>query len=122
MKLDHINIKAPCVLLEQEKDFFCEVLGLSVGNRPDFSSQGYWLYSGAEAIVHLSVSDSHCHNEKQGFFDHVAFQADDLSGLTQALEARGVKYSTAVVAETKTTQVFFRSPTQTRIEVNCITN
>ena len=43
MKLHHVNIKAPKELLEREKDFFCEVLGLQEGNRPDFSSSGYWL-------------------------------------------------------------------------------
>jgi len=88
MKLHHINIKAPGDLLQQEKDFFCSVLGLREGNRPDFSSRGYWLYAGDKAIVHLSESDSHFRNEKQGFFDHVAFQTTNLKQLIQNLEGR----------------------------------
>ncbi len=59
MKLHHINIKAPRELLQQERDFFCVVLGLHEGIRPDFSIRVYWLYAGDKAIVHLSESDAH---------------------------------------------------------------
>jgi len=57
MQIDHINIKAPPALLEEVRDFYCEVLGLQEGARPEFASKGYWLYSAAGPIVHLSVVD-----------------------------------------------------------------
>ena len=118
MKLHHINIKAPKKLLEQEKNFFCEVLGLREGNRPNFSSNGYWLYTGEEAIVHLSESEAHFQNEKQGFFDHVAFQTTNLNKFIQVLEDREINYSTVYLPEINMTQVFFKTPLNTGIEVN----
>jgi catechol 2,3-dioxygenase-like lactoylglutathione lyase family enzyme len=118
MKLHHINIKAPKELLQQERDFFCAVLGLREGNRPDFSSRGYWLYAGDKAIVHLSESDAHFRNEKQGFFDHVAFQTTNLKQLIQNLEDRKVEYSTAYLPEIEMTQVFLKAPSNTGIEIN----
>lgn len=120
MQIHHINIKAPPELLEQEKRFFCEVLGLSEGLRPEFSSKGYWLYAGDQAIVHLSESKVHFRNERQGFFDHVAFRSSGLKKLVQTLENMKIKYSTGYIAEQAMTQVFFKAPSDTGIEVNFI--
>jgi len=118
MKLHHINIKAPQELLRQERDFFCAVLELREGNRPNFSTHGYWLYADGEAIVHLSESDSHCQNEKQGYFDHVAFQTNNLKQIIQNLDDRQVDYSTVYLPEIRMTQLFLRAPSGTGIEIN----
>lgn len=118
MQLHHINIKGPWELLEKEKDFFCAVLGLREGSRPDFSSRGYWLYAGNDAIVHLSESDSHVGAEQQGHFDHVAFQTSDLGHFIHVLEDMGVEHSIVYLAEIEMTQVFCNSPSGTRIEIN----
>ena len=39
--------------LERTKDFYVDVLGLAVGDRPPLGFPGYWLYSGGVATVHL---------------------------------------------------------------------
>ena len=118
MQLHHINIKGPWELLEKERDFFCEVLGLREGNRPNFSSRGYWLYAGKNAIVHLSESDSHIGAEKQGHFDHVAFQTSNISELIQTLKDSEIDHSVVYLAEIDMTQVFCKSPSGTGIEIN----
>ena len=118
MQLHHINIKGPRKLLEREKEFFCEVLGLRDGNRPNFSSKGYWLYAGNNAIVHLSESESHFTNEKQGFIDHVAFQTSNLVKFIQILKDRKIDHSIDYLPEIEMTQVFFKAPSGTGIEVN----
>jgi catechol 2,3-dioxygenase-like lactoylglutathione lyase family enzyme len=120
MNLHHINIKAPALLMEEEKRFFCDVLGLREGHRPDFSSQGYWLYCGDQAIVHLSLSDQHLSNECQSYFDHVAFQTTDLQDLLQRLETADIEHSSNHVSELGMTQIFLKSPSATGIEVNCL--
>jgi catechol 2,3-dioxygenase-like lactoylglutathione lyase family enzyme len=120
LNLHHINIKAPAVLMEAEKQFFCEVLGLQEGHRPDFTSQGYWLYWGDQPIVHLSLSEQHVANERGGHLDHVAFQTTDLRDLLQRLDSAGIEYSSSYVSQLGMTQVFLRSPTATGIEVNCL--
>ena len=118
MQLHHINIKGPWDLLVKEKDFFCDVLGLREGSRPNFSSRGYWLYAGDNAIVHLSESDSHIGAEQQGHFDHVAFQTSGLGGLLKTLKEKEVDHSVVYLAEIDMSQVFCRSPSGTRIELN----
>src|ERR1700732_2987468 len=39
--------------LERTKNFYVEVLGLEIGDRPPLDFPGYWLYSGGTATVHL---------------------------------------------------------------------
>ena len=39
--------------LERTKDFYVDVLGLEIGDRPPLDFPGYWLYSGGQATVHL---------------------------------------------------------------------
>ncbi len=54
--LDHINFHAQRKLLDALKDFYCDVVGLEVGARPDFPRFGYWLYAGGHPVVHLYES------------------------------------------------------------------
>ena len=71
-----------------------------------------------KAIVHLTESDVHFKNEKQGFFDHVAFQSTNLKRFIQTLEEMKIEYSSAYLPEMKMTQVFLKAPSNTGIEVN----
>jgi hypothetical protein len=50
----HYNLRAPHALLETLRAFYSEVVGLTPGARPAFTSFGYWLYAGDEAVLHLS--------------------------------------------------------------------
>lgn len=120
MQLHHINIKAPAELLQREKQFFCEILALREGPRPNFSRPGYWLYDGDDPIVHLSESDADCAGEQPGYFDHVAFQSSGLARFVQHLDAAGIDYRQGFVDACDMTQVFIESPTGTGIEVNFV--
>ena len=120
MQLNHINIRAPMDLLEREKRFFCEILGLTVGDRPDFERAGFWLYSQGQPIVHLSERDRYLDGGQRGYFDHVAFQSQGLRPFLEVLETAGIRYQSDYVEACRMTQVFFDSPTGTRIEVNFV--
>jgi len=120
MKLDHVNIRAPRALLEREKHFFCEVLGLAEGPRPGFAGHGYWLYAGDEAIVHLSERGDAVDDDAQGYFDHVAFRSSGLQDLLRVLDHREIEYDMSFLDDRRMTQVFFRAPSNTRIEVNFV--
>ena len=120
MKLDHINIRAPRELLEREKAFFCEVLGLHEGPRPGFGNYGYWLYADDDAVVHLSESSAPLDDDAQGCFNHVAFRSSGLQDLIRSLERAGIRHSVSFLEDRDMTQVFFRAPSNTRIEVNFI--
>ena len=117
MKIDHFNIKAPPELLQQVRDFYCQVLGLEQGARPPFDSQGYWLYAGSHPVLHLSETDTE-HPEGTGYLDHVAFGVDDPQPIIDALEAQCVPYRTYRVPGKETMQVFFSDPAGIKVEVD----
>ena len=118
MHIEHFNISAPLSLLKQERDFFCEVFDLIEGFRPNFSSNGYWLYSGNKALVHLTESNEHFPHEKQGCFDHIAFQVTGLSKLLGVLKKLSVEYTLDNLTEIGMSQVFFQSPSGVGLEAN----
>ena len=120
MQLQHINIRAPMALLEQEKAFFCETLGLHEGPRPQFSGRGYWLYSGDDAIVHLSEGTTQLDDPTQGYLDHIAFEMSDLPAVIQTLRDKDVEYTTSYLPDADMTQIFVTAPSNTRIELNFI--
>jgi catechol 2,3-dioxygenase-like lactoylglutathione lyase family enzyme len=117
MNLDHINIKAPASMMEKEKLFFCEVLGLHKGHRPDFSSEAYWLYSVDQSLGHLSLGAQFSPGERQGYLDHLALRTTELQQLLQRLEAADIDYSTNHVSQLGMTQISLKSPSATGIEV-----
>ncbi len=41
--LNHYNLRAPRELLDKLKEFYCEVVGLELGQRPPLDGSGYWL-------------------------------------------------------------------------------
>ena len=117
--LDHINLRASRELLDQLRDFYCHVVGLSVGSRPAFSDHGYWLYAGEQAVVHLSVADAGdvYPADVRSTFAHVAFACSDRASHEHRLEESGVKYDVAVVPTLGLTQLFFQDPAGNGVEL-----
>lgn len=120
MYIDHINIAAPAELLEQVRDFYCEVLGFTTGFRPNFSQDGYWLYAKEKALIHLVVSDRHHKNERQGYFDHFALRTSDLAKILEKLNTHGIEYTRNHLADIGLTQIFCRDPSGTRVEISIL--
>ena len=79
--------------LERTKNFYVDVLGLEIGDRPPLDFPGYWLYSGGQATVHLMgtrkpregivVRGTEKKYEDTGRLDHIAFAATDVDGDAQ---------------------------------------
>lgn len=120
MQIDHINIKAPRVLLEQVREFYCSVLGLDDGPRPDFPSPGYWLYAAERPLVHLSVGAETTAPESAGYLDHVAFRAEGLETFLVRLEALDIDYRCSQIPELGLTQLFFNDPAGNGLEINFV--
>lgn len=120
MQLDHINISAPIDLLQQVRDFYCAVLGLREGPRPNFSRRGFWLYAGDRPLVHLTESGVRFQSGSQGHLDHVAFRSGNLAGLVERLESSGVSYTKSHLPDSGMTQIFFTDPAGVRVEVNAV--
>ncbi|HOY21875.1 MAG TPA: hypothetical protein PK002_01915 [Cellvibrio sp.] len=118
MHIEHINISAPMDLLTQVRDFYCNIFGLSEGFRPKSTIGGFWLYSGERALIHLAESSEHYHNEKQGYLDHIAFQTTGLESVISKLNAAKIEFTRDYFPEINMTQLFFKDPAGTGVEVN----
>ncbi|VBN84036.1 VOC family protein [Burkholderia pseudomallei] len=118
--LDHYNLRAPRPLLDTLRDFYIDVVGLRLGARPPFRSHGYWLYTGAQAVLHLSQAgpDETRRANVVNTFDHVAFSCDDLPGTLARLQRFGIRYSSADVPLTRQHQLFFDDPAGNGVELN----
>ena len=46
--LEHVTIR--CARLGDTRDFYCRMIGLTDGARPDFPFRGHWLYLGAVPV------------------------------------------------------------------------
>jgi len=110
--------------LDATKAFYCEVLGLAVGERPLLPFPGYWLYADGVACVHIAERkpyDAHAAGmglpAKASPVDHVAFEAERHELLLGRLAAAGVEVTTNAVWGSGVRQLFFDDPNGARIEL-----
>ncbi|MGD9583021.1 MAG: VOC family protein [Lysobacterales bacterium] len=116
----HFNLRAPRELLDALRDFYCDIVGLSVGARPAFSSFGYWLYAGSKDVLHLTEArpgEQRC-TGRAATFDHVAFACTDAAAYRVRLQAAGIAFTTDTVPGTGQLQMFFTDPAGNGVEIN----
>ena len=119
LDLDHINIRT--TELAGTRAFFTEVLGLTVGWRPDFPFDGTWLYAGDKDVVHL-VQVTKAHGPSNGSaLDHFAFTIDDFEDARRRLEAAGIDYRETAAPNGGIRQFFLTELNGVTIELNCRT-
>ncbi len=112
--------------LERTKNFYCDVVGLTVGDRPPLNFPGYWLYCGGIPTVHLLgyraqdpvIPDGPSYPAKTGRLDHIAFSCVDLKGMKANLQGRGIKYDERVLPRLNMTQLFYLDPDGIAVECN----
>ena len=95
LAFNHINIRAPRPVLEEVRNFYLEVIGLTEGFRPDVPLHGYWLYLGDLPVLHLMEwSDiTEPPTFERGYLDHVAFSCDGLEDFINKLKNLDVVYT-----------------------------
>lgn len=133
--LEHVLVLADDI--DATRDFYCSVVGLSVGDRPPLAFPGYWLYaasgsgpdSGA-ACVHIAERRAYAAHASSlglhvpvgpdqgpGAVDHIAFRASDYDALVERLERHGVRaVKNAVPGGPR--QVFIEDPNGVRVEIS----
>ncbi len=135
LTLNHYSIRTTD--LDASRRFYADVLGLSVGPRPDFPFPGLWMYRGdhadmANAVVHIiGIDRSDPQGLKQylgdraeaslagsGAVDHIAFYADGLAAMLAHLQAQGVPFRERSVPSVGLHQVFLDDPCGVMIELN----
>lgn len=117
LDLDHVNIRT--AELAKTTAFFTQVLGLTVGWRPNFSFNGVWLYAGEKDVVHLvEVARASAPSEGSAL-DHFAFAIDDYEDAVRRLEAAGMAYQPAVAPNGGIRQLFVTELNGVKVELNC---
>jgi catechol 2,3-dioxygenase-like lactoylglutathione lyase family enzyme len=125
--LEHVLVLSDDI--DRTRDFYCDVVGLSIGDRPALEFPGYWLYAGATACVHVADRQAYAAHARGlglavptgdpgiGPVDHIAFSALDYETLTARLADHGVPAVTNAVPGGPR-QVFFEDPNGVRVEIN----
>ena len=116
---DHYNLRAPRPVLEELRVFYRDVVGLSEGNRPPFRNFGYWLYTGDQAVLHLSeASEGELRSGTAvNTFAHAAFNCSGRAELEARLKRLNVPYRTAQVPLLNLVQLFFHDPAGNGVEL-----
>ena len=142
--LDHVLVLADDI--EATREFYCQAVGLTVGDRPPLEFPGYWLYTGAGgagdtrgsggaggpgACLHIAERGAYAaHASRLGLrvperdpgvgpVDHVAFRAGDYRGVVERLERCGVAAVTNAVPGGPR-QVFIEDPNGVRVEISVL--
>ena len=118
LNIDHYNICAPSDLLNVLKSFYVDVLGLTVGYRPPLRKNGYWLYQGKQALLHLSENNAIDSKQSGGCFNHIAFRCQGLSEMLNTLKISQAKYEIRELPDLNQIQIFLKDPCGIRIELN----
>jgi catechol 2,3-dioxygenase-like lactoylglutathione lyase family enzyme len=114
--LDHYALL--CSDPQRTTRFYTEVVGLTVGPRPNLSFPGVWLYVGAQPIVHI-IFGKEIPGKATGAVDHLAFTAvGDLESTYATLEKNEIEFTQRVIERSGVTQVFFRDPDNVGVELN----
>jgi len=118
--LDHFNIRASKPLVEELREFYCVLIGLSEGFRPPFEEPGYWLYAGEHAILHLSVAgaDENQLPQIESTLNHVALDCSGKSDFEKRLSENAIPYENASVPGTTVEQIFLKDPAGNGIELS----
>ena len=130
--LDHCGIRTND--LEGTKEFYVDVLGLTVGWRPPVKFPGYWLYCGERAIVHLFGGSDDLNEEDEltkylgkkdpsslngsGAVDHLALLASDLPGTLAKLRENDLDFTERTLPSLDLHQVFVKDPNGIVVELN----
>ncbi len=116
--------------IESTKNFYCDVLGMNVGFRPNLDFPGYWLYVGDTPCIHIAEWQTYAVWTKEvgipvstkqpgtGPVDHIAFNASGYDEIRARLEARGVEWSQNSLDDIGLKQLFIYDPNGVAIELN----
>ena len=113
--LDHVNILT--ANLEEMTAWYCDILGMTHGKRPPFSSDGAWLYVGDRPHVHL-VKAPKKRQALEPQIEHFAFTATGLSEFLALLDRRNMTYRRSEVPSYGIIQINIYDPDGNRIHVD----
>jgi catechol 2,3-dioxygenase-like lactoylglutathione lyase family enzyme len=125
--IEHVLVL--CDDIERAREFYCDVVGLSLGDRPPLEFPGYWLYAGQSPCVHVAQRGPYLEHAARlglpvsegpgpGPVDHVAFRGVDYEEMRSRLDRAGVPAVLNTVPNGGPRQLFVQDPSGVRIEIN----
>ena len=114
--MNHFTITAE----DREKTlaFYCGLLGLQEGHRPDLGFPGAWLYAGGtQAVLHI-YWDRPMPAQRTGVIDHLAFSARGLREVKARFDAAQIRYDLRRQAGAGTWQLFSLDPNGAKVELD----
>jgi catechol 2,3-dioxygenase-like lactoylglutathione lyase family enzyme len=121
--IDHYNIRCRPSDLAALRAFYCGVIGLTEGARPDFDFPGSWLYGGAEAaILHLAATlpeaaEGIRPDKPTGQFDHISLKCTGMESARARLAEHGIAFDERPVPGWRMNQFFLNDPAGLKIEL-----
>ena len=127
-KLEHYLVMTNDI--DATRDFYRDVIGLTVGFRADLGFPGHWLYIGDTPVIHIAEWETYTvHSSKLGIpvttrapgtgpLDHVAFNGTDANEMARKLDKLGIPYHRHEVPQVGLTQLFLNDPNGLKIELN----
>jgi catechol 2,3-dioxygenase-like lactoylglutathione lyase family enzyme len=123
-EINHVNFRTDRETMLKLRDFYCDILGLTVGKRVASTTYGYWLYIGTNDVVHLAeyktAQDTtrvppqlHVH----GTYDHVSFTCTDMPAMEANLTKHNVAFTTRILAN-GVRQINLKDPAGNGVELN----
>jgi len=100
-------------------DFYCGLLGLQEGHRPDLGFPGAWLYApgNPQAVLHI-YWDRPMPAGRTGVIDHMAFTSSGLKAVKARFDERSIKYDLRQQAGAGTWQLFTYDPNGAKVELD----
>jgi len=101
-------------------DWYTNVLGMRIGERPDFPFPGAWMYAGETAFVHLIQIDGPpaMGAENDLKLEHFAFSASGLKDFEAQLLAREEPYRRSDLPQMNLVQINVWDPDGNHIHID----
>ena len=117
-RLDHVNLRTR--QLEPMIDWYTGVLGMTLGERPDFPFPGAWLYVGDAAVVHLVAVDDEegVGSEARLKLEHFALAASGLSDFEVRLQGMGINFRRSDIPDFNLVQINLWDPDGNHLHVD----
>ena len=128
LDMEHVLVLSDDI--ERTRDFYCAVVGLTVGARPPLEFPGYWLYAGEAPCVHIAEREpylrtprgSGCRSRRGRRARAPSITSRSPRPTTTAVEHRlsapGVAGVRNTVPGAGLRQVFIEDPNGVRVEIN----
>lgn len=120
LDIQHVAIRTAD--LDATNDFYTNVLGMTLADRPDFNFPGSWLQMG-DTMIHVLAGDAGL-DDDGGFtpgsnaVDHLALGAVGFDGFKKNFVDRGLTWRENAIPSFGLWQLFVKDPNGITIELN----